>query len=260
LSFPVYVALGPWRLHPHWAFEALAYFAGFRLFLAIRRRDGDPIAPAARWSVITATILGAALGSRLLFLLESPSASLAHFDDPYYLFGGKTIVGGLLGGLVAVEATKRWLGERHATGDLFAVPLAIGIAIGRIGCFLSGLDDHTAGIATTSPWGVDFGDGIPRHPTALYEATTMLGLAGWLYGAGRGRDRQGDLFKQFMVAYMSFRLAIDGLKPDPSLALGLSALQWAAVLTLAYYARDIARWWHAPWLTRAFHGCEDIAS
>jgi hypothetical protein len=59
---------------------------------------------------------------------------------------------------------------------------------------------------------------------------------------------------------MSFRLAIDGLKPDPSLALGLSALQWAAVLTLAYYARDIARWWHAPWLTRAFHGCEDIAS
>ena len=160
---------------------------------------GDPIAPATRWSVVTATILGAALGSRLLFLLESPSATIAHLDDPYYLFGGKTIVGGLLGGLIAVEATKRWIGEHHATGDLFAVPLAVGIAIGRIGCFLSGLDDHTAGVATTMPWGVDFGDGMPRHPAALDEAVAMLLLAVWLYRARRRHAHEGDRFKQFMV-------------------------------------------------------------
>ena len=56
-----------------------------------------------------------------------------------------------------------------ATGDLLALPLVLGIAIGRIGCFLSGLEDQSYGVATALPWGVDFGDGVARHPTQLYE-------------------------------------------------------------------------------------------
>ena len=90
---------------------------------------------------------------------------------------GKTIVGALIGGLITVEWAKRRLGIAHRTGDLFALPLCLGIAIGRVGCFLTGLEDHTVGVRTTLPWGIDFGDG-PRHPTQLYEIlfVILLGL------------------------------------------------------------------------------------
>ena len=85
--------------------------------------------------------------------------------DPMLFLAGKTIVGGLIGGLIAVEFVKARLGIVVATGDLLVLPLAAGISIGRIGCFLTGLSDGTSGIATSLPWGVDFVDDIPRHPT-----------------------------------------------------------------------------------------------
>ena len=61
-----------------------------------------------------------------------------------------------------VELAKRACGVTRSTGDQFVWPLAVGTAIGRLGCFFTGLDDHTYGTATRLPWGVDFGDGILR--------------------------------------------------------------------------------------------------
>jgi len=95
--------------------------------------------------------------------------------------GGKTIVGALIGGLLAVELIKRYIGFSTSTGDLYAIPLAVGIAIGRIGCFLTGLSDNTYGIPTSLPWGIDFGDGISRHPTQLYEIIFLAALIPFLY-------------------------------------------------------------------------------
>jgi prolipoprotein diacylglyceryltransferase len=76
---------------------------------------------------------------------------------------------------------KRYIGLHQSTGDLYAVPLALGIAIGRIGCFLTGLSDNTYGTPTTLPWAINFGDGIPRHPTQLYEIAFLLALIPLLY-------------------------------------------------------------------------------
>jgi len=126
ISFPIYIPLGPWQLHPHVVFETLAYFVGFRLYLWLRRRRGDVIADSTRWSVIAAAIAGAALGSKLLFWLEDPLQTWQHLGDPSFLLAGKTIVDGLAGGLIGVELTKKAFGVRESTGDLFAVPLAIG--------------------------------------------------------------------------------------------------------------------------------------
>jgi len=55
----------------------------------------------------------------------------------------------------------------------------------------------------------------------------------------------GDAFKLFMVAYMTFRLLCDFIKPYPRIFLGLGAIQWACVLILLYYSRDVARWLRA---------------
>ena len=200
-----------------------------------RRKAGDVVAPRVRWSLVAAAILGGALGSRMLFWLEDPSTTLFRLDDPMYLLAGKTAVGGLIGGLVGVELTKKALGVSTRTGDLLAVPLAVGIALGRIGCFLEGLSDRTFGIATSLPWGVDFGDGVRRHPTQLYETLFLAGLAVVLASLARRPHADGHVFRVFMMAYMAFRVLVDAIKPDPHLALGLSAIQWAALLTLGYY-------------------------
>ena len=220
----------------HFVFESLAYSAGFWWYLRERRRSGDVINTHARWWVVAAAIGGAAIGSRLLFLLEDPAETAAHWRDVTFLLSGKTVVGAFAGGLVAVELVKRLIGVREPTGDLFAVPLALGIAIGRIGCFLSGLNDHTYGLATTLPWGVDFGDGVRRHPTQLYESLFALLLAVALSALARRPHRQGDVFKMFLGSYMAFRLVIDGLKPGVALAFGLTAIQWTALAVIVFYA------------------------
>jgi prolipoprotein diacylglyceryltransferase len=209
-------------------------------------------------------VAGAALGSKLLFWLEDPQLTRNHLHDPAYLIGGKTIVGALAFGLVSVELTKRYIGLRDSTGDLYAIPLALGIAIGRIGCFLTGLSDNTYGIPTNLPWAVNFGDGIPRHPTQLYEIAFLLLLIPILYKIlmwgqppsavqssearqlsrtpQASRFHPGDAFKFFTIAYVTFRLLCDFLKPYPRLFLGLGGIQWACVLVLLYYFGDIVRW------------------
>ena len=241
MEFPYYLQFGPLRLHPHWVFEALAYAVAFRIYLRLRRSRGDPVSEDVRWWVIAAAAAGAALGSKLLYWLEEPSLTLARWNDPAYLMGGKTIVGALIGGLICVEWAKGRLRVTSSTGDLFAIPLALGIAIGRIGCFLTGLPDHTYGTPTRLPWGVNFGDGISRHPTQLYEVAFLILLAALLWRLNQRPRPNGDVFKAFMVGYMGFRLLVDSLKPEATLA-GRSSIQWAAALMLVYYAPDVRRW------------------
>ena len=122
---------------------------------------GDPFTRAV---LLTVAVLGAVVGAKVLCWLEDRGDRL-HRTDPLFLLQGKSIVGALLGGLLAVEATKPWLGVRVATGDLYVRPLwTSGLAIGRVGCFLSGVTDGTHGVPSTLPWAMDLGDGVPRHP------------------------------------------------------------------------------------------------
>jgi phosphatidylglycerol:prolipoprotein diacylglycerol transferase len=242
MTFPVYISVGALKLHPHLVFETAAYAVAFRVYLLLRKRTGDALDDADRWWMIAAAAMGAVLGSKVLYWFEDPALTLAHWRDPAYLMGGKTIVGAFIGGLVAVETAKRLLGITRRTGDLFAVPLCVGIAVGRIGCFLTGVEDHTAGIATSLPWGVNFGDGIARHPTQLYEVLFALALATFLWRRMQRPFVSGDLFKMFMVAYACFRLACDFLKPDVRVFLGMSSIQWACVALLFFYHSDWFRW------------------
>lgn len=244
MSFPVYFHLGLIEIHPHWVFEMLAYAAGFRLYVELRRREGDRLGDAERWWVIAAAAIGAVAGSRILFLLEDPNQTLEHLREPLELLSGKTIVGALIGGLFAVEFAKRILGIETRTGDLFALPLCLGIAIGRIGCFLTGLEDQTAGTATGLPWGVNFGDGISRHPTQLYEIVFVVLLGMVIVSVSRRPHVRGDLFKLFMVGYCAFRLCCDYLKPEVRVFAGLSSIQWACVAMILYYLTDVLRWLH----------------
>jgi len=246
VTFPVVFHFGSLAVPAHLVFESLGYFLGFRTYLALRRRSHDDIDEEVRWTVIAAAAVGAAIGSKLLGWLDHPAEAWAHRGDLAWLLGGKTIVGGLIGGWVAVEIAKRAIGDTRSTGDLFVMPLCVGMAIGRIGCFLAGLDDHTYGVATTLPWGVDWGDGVRRHPVQLYEIVALAAIAAWAWGA-RGREhRSGDIFRGFMILYLAFRLAIDVIKPESRPYFGLSGIQVACVLGLLYDARDLPRVFFGP--------------
>lgn len=89
---------------------------------------------------------------------------------------GRSIVGALAGAIAAIEIFKRLRGITGSTGIIFVPAFATSVVVGRWGCFLSGLDDHTHGTPTALPWGHDFGDGILRHPVQLYEFFAMAGF------------------------------------------------------------------------------------
>ncbi len=89
---------------------------------------------------------------------------------------GRSIVGALAGAIMAVEIFKRVRGLQGSTGLIFVPAFATSVVIGRWGCFLSGLEDHTHGTVTALRWGHDFGDGLSRHPVQLYESFAMAGF------------------------------------------------------------------------------------
>ena len=234
--------LSPIALHT--VFELLAYAVGFRLFLRERRRLALPALtdPDRSVTVGVGAIIGAALGAKLAFWIDDPLAAFANFPDWRHLLEGKSIVGALLGGLAGVELAKRFAAIKESSGDAFVRPLAVGMMIGRVGCFLAGLSDHTYGNPTALPWGVDFGDRIARHPTQLYE---IVFLALWLWlleTRGSRLPRTGDCFRLFMTGYLLFRLMVDAIKPVPyAYAFGLSGIQLICIAGLIYYLPQLPR-------------------
>jgi phosphatidylglycerol---prolipoprotein diacylglyceryl transferase len=228
----------------HTIFEMLAYAVGFRTFLWTRKR----LAPSAfahedevAWVGVGA-IVGAALGAKLSFWLDDPLTAFQNFPDARRLLEGKSIIGALLGGLFGVELCKKIAGVRQSTGDAFVLPLTVGMCIGRVGCYLAGLDDHTYGIATALPWGVDFGDGIARHPTQLYEIAFLLAQYAWIHARRHAFEQPGDRFRAFMIGYLTFRLLVEFIKPVFYTYPGhVSGLQLLCVAGLLYYHRDIPR-------------------
>jgi len=251
MTFPVYLHILGHRIHPHLVMEIIAYSAGFQLYRVTRRAF-----PRSRvnfeqnlWLIVGA-VFGALIGSKLLAWAESFPDYWSHRSDPQIWLGGKTIVGGLLGGWAGVELAKRVLHIRHSTGDAFVFPLILGQCLGRVGCFLTGLDDHTHGNFTTAPWAVNFGDG-PRHPTQLYEIAFLLALGGLLWlvrrsslspgtpatqtvtaegGGATPSLPNGALFRSYLLGYLLFRFFIEFLKPTWKPYLGLSGIQLASLV------------------------------
>ena len=244
VTFPVYLHLGSLAIHPHALMEVIGYSGGFQLYLFTRKwfprsvASGEPVV----W-VIFGALCGALLGSRLLAILETPSS--LHLPVVQLLFAGKTVVGGLLGGWIGVEVAKRLVGVRHSTGDAFVFPLIFGQCCGRVGCFLTGLSDHTYGNFSSLPFAVDFGDG-PRHPTQLYEIVFLLLLAGGLFLVRHRGARNGVLFRLYLLGYLLFRVAVEFIKPVERHYLGLSAIQLASLVGAIVLAWQLLMWHDDP--------------
>jgi phosphatidylglycerol:prolipoprotein diacylglycerol transferase len=135
------------------------------------------------------------------------------------------------GGYVAVELTKAWLGVRQGTGDAFAVPIAAGLSIGRIGCFLGGC---CYGIPTTLPWGVAFKTApdageCMRHPVQLYETLFHSAALIALVMLEHRRWVAGQRLKLYLIGYLIYRFITEWIRPEPKVLYGFTAYQIACV-------------------------------
>ncbi len=226
-------------INVHLLLEYLAFFIAFRYYVVLRKASNDHITSGNRLSIILGAALGALIGSRLIGFLENPLVEISSANI-VQLLNTKTIMGGLFGGLLGVEIAKKTIGETKSSGDLFVFPIILGIFIGRIGCFLSGVNEFTYGKETTSMFGMDLGDGLLRHPTSLYELVFLVLLFFGLKQIQKNLDlKHGDLFKIFMLLYFGFRFFIEFLKPNVFYLFGLSTIQYLCVICWLYYNKTI---------------------
>jgi phosphatidylglycerol:prolipoprotein diacylglycerol transferase len=209
---------------------ALGFLAAGAVIHRRMRETGRPVDWA--YEMIFAALIGGLIGSRLFWIIENPD-EVDGFGD---VVGGTGLVwyGGVIGGAVCVLGWARWRGWLGVeTLDMSAVPLAIGNAIGRIGCQLSGDGDY--GKAWDGPWAMGYPDGtVPTdpgetvHPTPIYE-TLAMGAIAWLLWSLRDRVRPGCLFALWLLLAGLERLLVEFLRRNDEVALGLTVPQLQSV-------------------------------
>jgi phosphatidylglycerol:prolipoprotein diacylglycerol transferase len=207
--------------------------------LQTRRAQGGPSLP-----ILLASLIGGLVGAKAPYLLANARAFLAGARDPEVLFAGRTILGGMLGGIVAVRITKRQLGLRARKGDALVPAIGLGMAVGRLGCFFRGC---CYGQVTRLPWGVDFGDGLHRHPTELYESA--FGLLWFACTVGRPKGDRGVLFDLFVGSYFAFRFGLEFIRTETVVAWGLTGFQLVCLPAIAWSLFKLAR--SQPWPIRS---------
>ena len=185
--------------------------------------------------IVVGALLGGAIGAKVLEFAINFNYFAQNINNLSALMSGRTIVGGLIGGMVGAMLTKKYLGSKEKRGNLFAPAVAIGVAIGRLGCFFVGC---CYGQPTNLPWGVDFGDHILRHPTQIYESLFMLGMFIYLVKIKNRPDiRPGQLFKLLMVSYFTFRFFIEFIRVEPVVFIGLTVFQLISAGVIVYLLR-----------------------
>lgn len=198
----------------------------------LAREDAENL---AFWS-----LTGAFVGARLYFIAQNDPAS--YVREPWRILmiweGGLAFFGGLFGAILAAFLYARRRGLRFArAADLFAPAIPVASAIGRIPCWLAGMD---YGTTTTLPWGVIYThpssyaptDCAPRHPVQLYELLGDLVIAGILLKL-RGRLPKGALFLTYLLLFSVLRFMLFFVRGDvPIVALGLKNGHWTALAIL----------------------------
>ena len=239
MTFPFQFQIFGNTYYWHFIFETLAFFIGIRLYYFQKRNIQDPITKIERLYILIGAMIGALLGSRIIAMLENP-AEIPH-QTLLIFYQNKTIAGGLLGGLFGVEIMKKIIGVKMASGDIYVIPIIVALFIGRIGCFSMGIAEPAFGNETTFFTGLNLGDGLKRHPVALYEMGFMVVLF-LLFQLLKNKSLvNGDRFKLFMVLYFLYRFSVEFIKPYQSLFLHLSSIQWSSLFIFGYYWKFLLR-------------------
>jgi phosphatidylglycerol---prolipoprotein diacylglyceryl transferase len=235
-------SLGPITLQTFGICFALGFLASGALVARRLEELGKPRDWA--YEMVFAAIAGGLIGGRIDFILQNWDRASDDFVGT--LFGGTGLVwlGGVIGGAIAVCLWARWRGFLGvALFDLCAPALAVGNAIGRVGCQLSGDGDY--GNVTGMPWGMAYPEGTVRtlqevHPTPIFETLAMglIALALWQL---RDRVRPGGLFALYLVLAGFERLLVEFIRRNDDFVIGLTEAQLISVAMILGGAYWLAR-------------------
>jgi phosphatidylglycerol---prolipoprotein diacylglyceryl transferase len=247
---PVLFHLGPLPVYSYGLMMALGFLAAdFVIRLECKRRGLDPEFSS---SMVIMAAIGGIAGSRIYAILDDLPAYIA--DPKAMIFSGSGFVwyGGLIGGLTAVFlVSRRYKIPFAITCDMAGPALAIGQALGRIGCHLSG--DGDWGMPSTLPWAVaytkaivgwnsqtvltldhgqlvsGFFPGVRVHPTPLYETILYTLVFAYLWSIRKNYGAPGRLFYWYLVLCGASRFLVEFLRINPRVFVGLSEAQLIAV-------------------------------
>jgi len=211
--------IGPITIHTYGVLVAAGFFLA--IALAMRQAGKEGVSPDAIVDIGFYVLLSGIIGSRLFFIL----VNLNHYmRNPAEVF--KIWEGGLIfyGGVLFALPTAIWIMKKRGldiwkTGDLFAPSLAIGHAIGRLGCFAAGCCHGK--VALSLPWAVTFADpkslaliGMPLHPTQLYESAGEFVNFIILIFLRRHKSFNGQLFLTYILLYSVLRFFVEFFRGD----------------------------------------------
>lgn len=232
--------IGAISLPIHGVFVGLGVLGALAVFLVEARRRGAMSEQSL--VAVTGALVGGAIGMRLsgwarhLDVRGNPTLAQA------WEFGARSILGGLLGAYLGVLIAKRLGGYRGRTGDLFAPAVALGMAIGRVGCQLT----EAPGRPTGLPWGIHAPattphcpgclTGQPMHPSFLYEIAFQLAAFGVLLWLRNRITEPGELFVVYLAGYAAFRFAVEFTRANDTVWLGLTRPQWFLLPSLLLIA------------------------
>jgi phosphatidylglycerol:prolipoprotein diacylglycerol transferase len=235
------IEIGPLTLQTFGLMFALAFVAAGALIWRRFEELGKP--PDWAYEMGFAALVGGVIGSRLYYIVDNYSEVSDDLLGNLFSGSGLTWYGGALGGAIAVLIWARWRGFLGlALLDVAAPALALGYAIGRVGCQLSGDGDY--GKAWDGPWAMSYPDGtVPTtedvHPTPVYEALAM-GLGAWILWRLRDRVRTGVLFALYLLYAGTERFLVEFVRRNEEAALGLTMAQWESLAMMAAGAVWIA--------------------
>jgi phosphatidylglycerol:prolipoprotein diacylglycerol transferase len=212
-------------LHTFGLLLASAYMAAYWWLLREGRRerlDVDALGSLGIW-----VIVGAVIGAKVLMIVRALPEYAAAPSEIFSL-SVLTSAGDFYGGFIGALVTSAMFFRRHPqlpfwrTADLCGPAIALGQAIGRIGCFMAG-DDY--GRPTNLPWGVAFTDpdaasvggaplGIPLHPVQLYESVVCLVLFGVLVWLRRRKRFDGEIILAYTLLYAIARFVLEHFRGD----------------------------------------------
>jgi phosphatidylglycerol:prolipoprotein diacylglycerol transferase len=187
------------------------------------------------YEMVFAAAAGGIVGARIDFIIQNYSD--VKDDLLGNIFSGTGLVwfGGAIGGAIGVVLWAWYRGMlSFRLFDLAAVPLALGYAIGRIGCQISGDGDY--GTPWDGPWAMAYPEGtvptdVPVHPTPIYE-TLSMGFVAFALWRLRDRFRPGILFAIYLVAAGVERFLVEFIRRNDDVLLGMTQAQIASIVMI----------------------------
>ncbi len=233
--YPVLYRNGALVLYTHDIFTALGLLVGLLLYYWELRRRG--MLGFQIFVISVMAIFGGGIGARLITAWEHlPYYSNQAGAPLTYLIAhsGKSIIGGIVGGYVAIVLAKRALGYRESTGDCYAAAIPLALVIGRVGCLLSELP---LGTPTSLPWGMSVSESAAQqladcpgcqgkmHPSMVYEIIFHLCAVLLILRYRRLIPVRGDTLKLYLLVAAVFRFLIEFVRANPEQVGGLSGPQ-----------------------------------